>query len=99
MIIIEIERAQTSLDYAIEELISFNARFLREVLEPMKRCEEKNTNDLLKREFFPVFQLKKLVQLHMKLKFRFERLEYSYVEIGRIFDEVKDDFLIYSTIV
>ena len=99
MNIIEIERAQTSLDFAIEELIDFNARFLREVLEPMKRCEEKNSNDLLKREFFPVFQLEKLAQLHMKLKFQFERLEYSYIEIGRIFNEVKDDFLIYSTIV
>ena len=99
MIIVEIKRAQTSLDYAIEELIGFNARFLREVLEPMRRCEEKNTNDLLKREFFPVFQLKKLVQLHMRLKFQFETLEYSYVEIGEIFNEVKDDFLIYSKIV
>ena len=99
MNIVEIERAQTSLDYAIEELISFNDMFLREVLERMRRCEEKNTNALLKREFFPVFQLSKLIQLHTNLKFQFEGLKYSYIEIGKIFNEVKDDFLIYSEIV
>ena len=96
--ILGIKMSPTSLDQAIEVMISCNARFLTKILEPLKHCEERNTNDLLKREFFQAFQLEKLIELHENIRYQFEKLEYSYIEIGKIFEEVKDDILIYSNI-
>ena len=95
---INLERANTSLDFAFEELIAFNAQFLKEILEAFQTYEKKNTSDLLKREFFPVFLLQKLKTLHAGLQVQLEKLQYCYTDIGRIFDDVKDDFIVYCKI-
>ena len=39
-----------------------------------------------------------LLQLHKKLRDKLGKVEYSYAEIGNIFEEMKDDFLIYCNI-
>ena len=96
---INLERAHTSLDSAFEELIAFNSRFLNEILGSFETYEKKNTKDLLKREFFPVFQLQKLKTIHAKLQVQLENLQHCYTDIGRVFDDVKDDFIIYSKII
>ena len=96
---VKLERAQTSLDFAFEELIAFNAQFLNEILGTFQTYEEKNTSDLLKREFFPVFQLQNLKMLHAELQVQLDKIQYCYTDIGRVFDDVKDEFIIYSKII
>ena len=96
---VKLERAQTCLDSAFEELIAFNAHFLNEILGAFQTYEKKNTSDLLKREFFPVFQLQKLKTLHAGLQVQLEKLHYCYTDIGRVFDNVKGDLIIYSKII
>ena len=46
-----LERANTSLDFAFEKLITFNSQFLKEILEAFETYERKNNNDLLNREW------------------------------------------------
>ena len=98
IILVKDERGMKGLDYAINEMIGFNERFLKEVLEPLKTFEKKNTNHLLQRELFPVFKLNKVIALHEKLKHKFEKLPYAYTEIGNYFADVKNDFLVYCEI-
>ena len=85
------------LDCAVKEMIDFNNRFLNDVLKELHAREKANVQGcpLLNREFFSTFKLKQLMDLHTKLKKRFEKVEYSYVEIGDAFHEVQDDFLVY----
>ena len=90
---------QTGLDFAVSELLDFNNSFLSKVLENIKRnFDTKTTNELLEREFFAKLRIDDLLQLHRKLKERLDLLSHSYIEIGNIFDELKDDFLIYCNI-
>ena len=96
---VKLERAQTSLDFAFEELIAFNAQVLNEILGAFETYEKKNTSGLLKREFFPVFQLQKLKTLHAELQVQLEKVQYCYTDIGRIFNDFKDDFIIYCKII
>ena len=96
--IVKEERGMRGVDHAINEMIGFNERFLKEVLEPLKTFEKKNTNHLLQRELFPVFKLNKVIALHEKLKHKFEKLPYAYTEIGNYFADVKNDFLVYCEI-
>ena len=87
------------LDVAVKELLDFNNSFLSKVLENIKEnFHRKTTNELLEREFFAKLRIDELLQLHRKLKERLDLLSYSYIEIGNIFDELKDDFLIYCKI-
>ena len=96
---VKLECSQTKLDFAFEELIGFNAQYLNEVVGALVTYEKENGNGLLKREFFPVFQLQKLKTFHARLQLQLEKLQYCYTDIGRVFDDVKDDFIIYSKIV
>ena len=84
----------SALDRAIGEMINFNETFITKVLEHIKtNFEAKEVPQLLKREFFPVFQTDKLLELHLKLRHHFQKVQYSYVEIGQVFDDMKDEFL------
>ena len=89
----------SALDHAIDEMISFNETFITKVLEHIKtNFEAKEVPQLLKREFFPVFQTEELLKLHLKLRHHFQKVQYSYVEIGQVFDDLKDEFLVYCEI-
>ena len=89
----------SALDHAISEMINFNETFITKVLEHIKtNFEAKAVPQLLKREFFPIFQTDKLLGLHLKLRHHFLKVQYSYVEIGQVFDELKDEFLVYCAI-
>ena len=89
----------SSLDMAISEMINFNETYVSRVLENIKtNFIDKNTSDILRKHFFPVIHLDKLLVLHKKMQKMFEKLEYSYVEIGPIFEELKDDFVVYCEI-
>ena len=92
------ESGKKGLDYAMKEMIAFNEQFMKEILKPLMIFEKKNTNHFLAREFFPGFQLDKVISLHEKLKYKFEKLPYAYTEIGNYFADVKDDFLVYCEI-
>ena len=93
------EIAPQGLDMAVKELVDFNNSFLTKVLENIKdNFESKPSTVLLKREFFSVFMIDDLLRLHRRLKEKLEVLIHSYVEIGNIFEELKDDFLIYCKI-
>ena len=94
------ERKEGSeLDQAIGEMIKFNETFITKVLEHIKtNFEAKEVPQLLKREFFPVFQTDELLELHLKLRHHFQKVQYSYVEIGQVFDDLKDEFLVYCEI-
>ena len=84
----------------MKELVDFNDAFITKVLENIKdNFESKPSTPLLKRNFFPVIMIDDLLTLHRKLKEKLEVVSYSYVEIGNVFDELKDDFLIYCKIV
>ena len=56
------------LEETMMEMIDFNDRFISDVLQPLKSFEEKNTSLVLSKQFFPVFQVDKLLELHTKLK-------------------------------
>ena len=89
----------TDLDQAINEMINFNETFITKVLEHIRtNFESKAVPPLLRREFFPVFKTEELLNLHLKLRHRFQKVQYSYVEIGEVFDDLKDDFLVYCEI-
>ena len=93
------EIAPQGLDMAVKELVDFNNSFIVKVLENIKNnFESKPSTVLLKREFFSVFMIDDLLRLHRRLKEKLEVLIHSYVEIGNIFEELKDDFLIYCKI-
>ena len=94
------ERKEGSeLDQAIDEMINFNETFITKVLEHIKtNFEAKAVSQLLRREFFPVFRTDELLKLHLKLRHHFQKVQYSYVEIGQVFDDLKDDFLVYCEI-
>ena len=93
------KRTTEELDSAVEEMINFNDSFLHDVLTELKsRQEDAKGNELLNREFFDTLKLEVLIDLHMKLQKRFQRVKYSYVDIGDTFEEVKDNFLIYCDI-
>ena len=66
-ILVKEKKALTNLDYAVEEMIDFNNRFISDILQPLKSFEEKNTSPNLCKQFFPVFQVEKLLELHTKL--------------------------------
>ena len=93
------EIAPQGLHMAVKELIDFNNSFITKVLENIKNnFESKPMPVLLKTEFFAVFMIDDLLRLHRNLQEKFELLNYSYVEIGNIFEELKDDFLVYCKI-
>ena len=93
------ENTPQGLDMAVKELVDFNTSFITKVLENVKNnFESKPSTILLKREFFAVFMIDDLLRLHRRLKEKLEVLVHSYIEIGNIFEELKDDFLIYCNI-
>ena len=93
------EISPQGLDMAVKELVDFNNSFINKVLENIKNnFESKPSTVLLKREFFSIFMIDDLLRLHRRLKEKLEVLVHSYVEIGNIFEELKDDFLIYCKI-
>ena len=98
VVVLKDQKTMKGLDYAMKEIIEFNERFLKEVLEPLTLLDEANTNNLLERDFFPVLRLKQVVKLHEKLKHKFEKLPYAYDEIGNYFADTKDEFLVYAEI-
>ena len=98
VVVLKDQKTMKGLDYAMKEIIEFNERFLKEVLEPLTLLDEANTNNLLERDFFPVLRLKQVVELHEKLKHKFEKLPYAYDEIGNYFADTKDEFLVYAQI-
>ena len=92
--------ASRRLDDAVKELVDFNDSFIKKVLENIKdNFASKPSTPLLKKNFFAVIMIDDLLTLHRKLKEKLEVVSYSYVEIGNVFDELKDDFLIYCKIV
>ena len=93
------ENTPQGLDMAVKELVDFNTSFITKVLENVKNnFESKPSTILLKREFFAVFMIDDLLRLHRRLKEKLEVLVHSYIEIGNIFEDLKDDFLIYCNI-
>ena len=95
--VVKVTTEERALDFAVSEMIEFNNRFLRDVLTELRGRELANArgNELLNREFFSTFKLHLLIDLHTKLKKRFEKVAYSYIEIADAFEEVQDDFLVY----
>ena len=84
---------------AIDDMVMLNENFVSKVLKHIKtNFDVKASNFLLKEKFFPVFQIDRLIQLHLKLQYKFEKIQYSYIEIGSTFDELKDEFLVYCEI-
>jgi len=91
--------APTSLDMAVKEMVDFNNTYITRVLENIKNnFESKHTTHLLKREFFKIFEIDKLLGLHRELKCRLEWVQHNYVDIGKTFDDLKDDFLVYCEV-
>ena len=91
--------APQGLDNAVKELVDFNNSFINKVLENIKNnFESKPSTPLLQREFFAVFMIDDLLRLHKKLREKLKVVVLSYVEIGDVFEELKDDFLIYCKI-
>ena len=89
-----------SLDKAFAELIELNNSYITKVLEVIKyKFQDKTTSPLLQKQFFHVLQLDKLINLHTKLRHKLEKMEYSYIEIGDTFDELKNDFIVYCDVV
>lgn len=92
-------QAPAALEEAVKELLDFNNSFISKVLENLKEnFHSKATNELLEREFFAKLRIDDLMQLHRKLKESLDLVSHSYIEIGNVFDELKDDFLVYCKI-
>ena len=97
-ILVKEEKSLTNLDCAVREMINFNDRFISDVLRPLESFEAKNTSHVLGKQFFPVFQVGKLLELHRKLKHDFEKLPYEYTLIGPTFEGLKKEWLVYCQI-
>ena len=70
------------LDYAVNSLINFKNSFTNKVLENIKNnFESKPSTLLLRREFFGVFMIDDLLQLHKKLRDKLGKVEYYFAEI------------------
>ena len=68
------------LDYAVKSLINFNNSFINKVLENIKNnFESKPSTLLLRREFFAVFMIDDLLQLHKKLRDKLGKVEYLFL--------------------
>eukprot|EP00092_Neocalanus_flemingeri_P026485 GFUD01028707.1.p1 GENE.GFUD01028707.1~~GFUD01028707.1.p1 ORF type:complete len:1203 (-),score=297.06 GFUD01028707.1:58-3408(-) len=89
----------TSLDHAFEELIAINESFL---IRCLKNIQEnfinKDSTELLRKHFFPYFQIDKLIELHENLKQKFEIMKHSYITIGQIFENMREEFLVYCMV-
>eukprot|EP00092_Neocalanus_flemingeri_P028121 GFUD01030541.1.p1 GENE.GFUD01030541.1~~GFUD01030541.1.p1 ORF type:complete len:1184 (-),score=262.71 GFUD01030541.1:2327-5611(-) len=89
----------TSLDHAIAELIAINDSFLIRCLKNIQEnFIDKNSTELLQKHFFPYFKIDKLIELHENLKREFEIMEHSYVTIGQIFENMRNEFLVYCMV-
>ena len=96
--IVKDEKSLTNLDFAVDEMIDFNNRFISEVLKPLKSFQQKNASHILTTHFFPIFQVDKLLELHRKLKEEFKMVVHDYTLIGPIFEGLKNEWLVYCQI-
>eukprot|EP00092_Neocalanus_flemingeri_P013360 GFUD01014404.1.p1 GENE.GFUD01014404.1~~GFUD01014404.1.p1 ORF type:complete len:1194 (+),score=272.25 GFUD01014404.1:67-3648(+) len=89
----------TDLDEAMNEMTQVNQSFIKRVLKNLKtNFVEKNTNTLLCENFFPSLKINNLLLLHEDLDKEFETMNVSYINIGSIFENFRDKFLIYCSV-
>ena len=92
-------KAPTDLFEAINEITENNKSFIKRVLQNLKNnFVEKNTNLLLRTNFFPELKIDDLLHLHEDIAKEFDTMKLSYVEIGSIFEEFQARFLIYCSV-
>ena len=76
-----------------------NKSFIKRVLQNLKiNFVEKNTNSLLRNNFFPSLKIDELLLLHEDIDKEFEAMKISYIKVGSIFENFQDRFLIYCSV-
>ena len=76
-----------------------NKSSIKRVLQNLKtNFVEKNTNSLLRNNFFPSLKIDELLLLHEDIDKEFEAMKISYIKVGSIFETFQDRFLIYCSV-
>ena len=89
----------TDLFEAINEITEVNKNFIKRVLQNLKNnFIEKNTNLLLRKQFFPELKIDDLLHLHEDIAKEFDTMKLSYIKIGSIFEMFQVRFLIYCSV-
>ena len=82
-----------------EDLLNLDEQYLENcLLNLQENFVEKSQNTLLNENFFPNLQLEKLISLHSKMQEEFKLMKNDFEKILDIFQNHKEDFLIYCEI-
>ena len=85
---------------AINELINHNLEFIEDVLENLLNNFQKKlpVGNILSQKLFPHLKIKKILAIHKDLARDLEILPVSYIEIGNIFANFQDRYLVFCSV-
>ena len=91
----------TSLSESIKVVINvLNNNYLEDCLiNILINFVNKNTNSLLRDNFFPELQIQELTDLHRNLRDDLKFVEVDFKKIGEVFNKYEEDFLKYCPVV
>ena len=90
----------SSLKEAIKEMMTNNQIFIEKVLSNLLFNYEKKIpkNNVLALHLFPELRLQELLDLHEDLGRELEKVKVSYIEIGSVFKNFQDRYLVFCLV-
>ena len=90
----------SNLKEAIKEMITNNQSFTEKILINLLYNYEKKIpkNNVLALHLFPALRLQELLDLHEDLGRELEKVKVSYIEIGQLFKNFQDRYLVFCLV-
>ena len=90
----------SNLKEAIKEMITNNQSFTEKILINLLYNYEKKIpkNNVLASHLFPELRLQELLDLHEDFGREMEKIKVSYIEIGPLFKDFQDRFLVFCLV-
>ena len=88
-----------NVEEAVDELRQRHSSYLHRVLISLRdNFQEQNEDPLLEANFFPHLRINELISLHTDLDTELQILEVCHDEVGRVFEQFRDRFLVYCQV-